>query len=354
MSATRPVLARTFGWPRPPLLLAALALSAMGAAGTALDRVLFPAVRRAEIRNPIVIVGNPRTGTTFLQQWLVKNGFGAGLEVWRMVYPSLVQQTLIRPFLPLMERFSPARYHKTAAKDVSLTSVEVDDVALLARYFDGFFLYGFFLAWDESDRIAEVDPALRDTAERDFSWLDTVWKRSLVWSRKERVVAKSFTLGARLPEFLVRHPDAKVLYMARDPMAVIPSTLSLVSGVLESGFGYARLPEAARHRWALRVERGLVELMRRFHADLTSGRIPKENLMVVRYDRMMADFEGVMQELCAFVGHPPDEALLAEIRRTAEEQRRYVSKHGYDLQRFGLDPERVRADCSFFYETYLA
>ena len=67
----------------------------------------------------------------------------------------------------------------------------------------------------------------------------------------------------------------------------------------------------------------------------------------------MADFEGVMSEVCAFVGHEPDEALRAEIARTAEKQRRYGSPHEYDLDRFGLDAERIRKDCHFVYETFL-
>src|SRR5688572_28034073 len=36
----------------------------------ALDHVFFPKLRRVRLRSPIVIVGNPRTGTTFLQRFL--------------------------------------------------------------------------------------------------------------------------------------------------------------------------------------------------------------------------------------------------------------------------------------------
>ena len=54
---------------------------------------------------------------------------------------------MLKPFIPLLEKVSPARFHAHAAHETNLTAVETDDPALLFRYFDGLFLYGFFLAW---------------------------------------------------------------------------------------------------------------------------------------------------------------------------------------------------------------
>ena len=35
------------------------------------------------------------------------------------------------------------------------------------------------------------------------------------------VIAKVFSLGMRLPSFMERFPDARVLYMVRDPLSTI-------------------------------------------------------------------------------------------------------------------------------------
>ena len=43
-----------------------------------LDYIFFPSLLKQNVSNPIVIVGNPRSGTTFLQRFLVDNGFGTG------------------------------------------------------------------------------------------------------------------------------------------------------------------------------------------------------------------------------------------------------------------------------------
>jgi hypothetical protein len=350
------VLRKVFGqWITP--LFAGLGFSLLRllvVMGQALDLVLSSRLRKTELRSPVVIVGNPRTGTTFLQRFLVDNGVGCGQELWRMLYASLVVQFFVRPFLPLLEKLSPARHHSTVAHKTSLVSVETDDVSFLFRYFDGFFLYGFFLAFDEEEHVDLFDPRLRDTTERDFRWLERCWRRSMVAHRSDRVVAKLFSLSPRLSRFQERFGDARVLYMVRDPLSVIPSAMSLVTGVLDKKFGFWSLDEGLRARYLERLYLALVDLMRRFHEDWEGGRIDRERVFIVRYDRMMADFDGLMEEMLTFIGHTPDESFKARIATQAEKQRAYRSGHAYDLSRFGLDEARIRQDCRFLYEGMLA
>ncbi|MCA9692324.1 MAG: sulfotransferase [Myxococcales bacterium] len=346
---------KTFGATFSPLVTAVLFFGLRGAVALfmALDVLVSARLRRTRVVRPIVIVGSPRTGTTFLQRFLDANGVGRGLALWRMVYPSLILQRLLRPLIPLLERVSPARHHATVAHETSLVSIETDDAAIFLRHFDGFFLYGFMLAWDEEDLRGVVDPKLRDTADRDFRWLTALWRRNLARGREgDRALAKMFSLSTRLPAFLEQFPDARILYMARDPVDVIPSAMSLVTGVLDKRFGVWELPEAVRARYLGRLYDALVELLRRFTDDYQSGVIDREKVLVVRYHQMMAEFEVVMDEVLTHVGAEVTPALQATIDAQAEKQRGYQSKHRYSLAKFGLDAEQIRRDCAFFYEAF--
>ena len=144
------VVRRQFGAWLSPILTAVLFTGLrMGVAiAQRFDTLFFRHFRTAKVKSPIVIVGNPRTGTTFLQRFLHDSQVGCGQELWRMLYPSLTLQFFIKPFSPLLEIISPARHHSTVAHDTSLTSVETDDVSVFFRYLDGF-LYGFILAHAE-------------------------------------------------------------------------------------------------------------------------------------------------------------------------------------------------------------
>ena len=321
-------------------------------AGRLLDHLFFPGIRKP-LQNPILIVGNPRSGTTFLHRFLIKQGFGTGSELWQMIYPSITLQKIIKPILPIMEVISPARHHSTEAHKTSLSSIETDDVSLLFRFFDGFFLYGFFLSFDEDDLFDWVDPKLRDTSKRDFAWFESMWNRNMISNKGDRYIGKLFSLSGNLPAFQQRFPDAKILYMIRDPLNMIPSGLSLVTGVLDKRYNFWSLDEKIRSRFVERLYIALVELLNRFHDDWTNERINKEKVLIIHFDSMMSHFESLMEEIMDFTDVEPSEELKQTIQITAENQRRYESGHRYNLEKFGLTEKRIQEDCEQIYRTFL-
>jgi hypothetical protein len=94
-------------------------------------------------------------------------------------------------------------------------------------------------------------------------------------------------------------------------------------------------------------------LFRKFHDDWESGAIDRSRVFVVRYDRMMMDFEGMMTEMCAFLGHEITPELRQKLQTEGEKQRKYESEHKYNLEKYGLTEEQITRDCAFFYDTFL-
>ena len=323
------------------------------AAGQTLDHLFFWSIRKP-LNNPIIIVGNPRSGTTFLHRFLIKHQIGSGSQLWQTLYPSILIQKLVKPFLPLMEKVSPARHHSTEAHKTSLTSVETDDVSLLFRYLDGFFLYGFFLTFDDDDLFHWVDPRVRDTSKRDFEWFESTWKRNLISNKSNRYIGKLFSLSSNLPSFQKQYEDAKILYMIRDPLSVIPSGLSLVTGVLDKKFDFWSLESDTKKRFINRLYLALVELLKRFHQDWVTNKIDKEKVMIIRFDFMMNNFESLMDDIIEFLNIQRNDQLLKDIQHTAEKQREYQSGHKYDLEKFGLSENQIKNDCKEIYQTFLS
>jgi hypothetical protein len=349
------ILGKTFNAWFSPLISGAmvLVLRMIVGIGRIFDHVIFWGIRKP-LKDPIIIVGNPRSGTTFLHRFLIKENIGTGSQLWQMLYPSVTLQKCIKPFLPILEKISPARHHSTAAHKTSLTSVETDDVSLLFRYLDGFFLYGFFLTFDDEDLFHWVDPNITNRSSRDFSWFESMWKRNILTNKGERYIGKLFSLSSNLPAFQKRFPDAKVLYMVRDPLNVIPSGLSLVTGVLDKKFNFWSLDEKIRMRFIDRLYNALIELLNRFHHDWTNNNINKENVLVVRFDIMMNDFETLMDQIINFIDIEKKDSLAKVIQDTAESQKSYKSKHKYDLEKFGLTEDRIKMDCKAIYQTFLS
>ena len=143
-------------------------------------------------------------------------------------------------------------------------------------------------------------------------------------------------------------------YMVRDPLNVIPSGLSLVTGVLDKKFNFWSLDEKIRMRFIDRLYNALIELLNRFHHDWTNNNINKENVLVVRFDIMMNDFETLMDQIINFIDIEKKDSLAKVIQDTAESQKNYKSKHKYDLEKFGLTEDRIKMDCKAIYQTFLS
>jgi len=175
----------------------------------------------------------------------------------------------------------------------------------------------------------------------------------LISNKGDRYIGKLFSLSGNLPAFQKRFPDSKILYMIRDPLSVIPSGLSLVTGVLDKKFNFWSLDERLQSRFIERLYTALVQLLNRFHDDWTSGNINKEKVHIVRFDTMMTEFEPLMASILEFIQVEPTSELTKQIQITAEEQRQYKSGHKYNLKKFGLTEERIRQDCEQIYRTFL-
>ena len=148
-----------------------------------------------------------------------------------------------------------------------------------------------------------------------------MWLRVLVSNNEKQIIGKLFSVSANMPKFLNRFPNAKILYMVRDPLSVIPSGLSLVTGVLDKKFGFWTLDKSKRDRYIKRLYSALIELIKRFHEDWKSGKIDKDKVMIVHFDRMMNDFDGLMKDIMNFIEIEPTQNLINDIKITSEKQK---------------------------------
>lgn len=234
----------TFGfWLRPLGAFLLLQLRQVVSALTlALDHILYPRHRAQVIDRPVFIIGNPRSGTTFLHRLLLGAGGMAAFELWEMLFPSITARKLLGGIVPRLSRLSPARYHHSDVHDTDLRGIETDDVAWFFHTLDGPFAWAYFLAWKDkwgsalSRREFGIDGVTPREEKRFFDYHDACWRRNLTFKRANRVLAKSSMLTFRIDALLRRYPDARLVYIIRDPVEVIPSGMSLLSSVLENGY----------------------------------------------------------------------------------------------------------------------
>jgi LPS sulfotransferase NodH len=355
------VIAKTFGfWLRPLGAFTLLQVrQAISATTLGLDHLVYPRHRRQTIDRPIFIIGNPRSGTTFLHRLLLGAGDMAAFELWEMLFPAITARKLLGRIVPRLDRLSPARYHPSDVHDTSLRGIETDDVAWFFRTLDGPFAWAYFLAWQDvwgselSRREFGLEGITTREDERFFHYYEACWRRNLTLKRANRVLAKSSMLTFRLDALLRRYPDCRLVYVVRDPVEVIPSGMSLLASVLENGYDvWNRTTEQDQRRWIENLYQASCAMLRGFHEAQSAGFIPERNLCVVRYEDLLQNLETTMERILDFIEIEPPAAFFEEVRAQAERQRSYTSRHEHSPDQFGLDADRIRSDLGFVYDAY--
>ena len=72
----------------------------ISAATMGLDRLVFPRYKDEPLDRPIFIIGNPRSGTTFLHRFLLSNGGLSAFELWEMLFPAITARKLLGRIVP--------------------------------------------------------------------------------------------------------------------------------------------------------------------------------------------------------------------------------------------------------------
>lgn len=350
------IICKTFGFQMRPVGTFALkqAHSLINSATLAADHVLAPSFREIPLDRPVFVLGNPRSGTTFLHRFLLNTDRLAAFELWEMLFPAVTARRLIAPFVDRLAPLSPARYHSAAAHETSLRDVETDDAMAFFRFVDGGFLWTYFLAWDDdwgSERARayfDLDAEPEQETKRHFDYMEGCWRRNLHVKKKERIIVKASSYTLRIKTLLKRYPDCKLIYMVRDPVETIPSGMSMLTGVLEQSYDmFHATREEDRKRYLENLYQASCHLFRYFHQVWKAGEIPERNLCIVRYPKMMSDLEGTMREVVDFLGVEPAPGFEAIVKAQAEKQRNRTSAHRYSLEKFGLTQERIRSDLDF-------
>jgi hypothetical protein len=301
-----------------------------------------PEILNVEIARPIVIVGQPRTGTTHLHNLMAADPALRSLPYWES----------LEPVLGLAERDAVAAGGPDPRRDRTAAGLAFLDAAL--PYFkrmhemtvDHVHEEIQLLALDCSTMLFEtmaVLPTWRDyylahDQTPSYRYLKRVLQ-VLQWQRGgDRWVLKSPQHLEQFGPLLAVFPDATFVVTHRDPVSVIASNATMLAYT-------ARLntvrPDPARigRYWSDRIQQMLEAGTR------DRELLPADRSIDVRFDEFMADDLAMVERIYAVADQPFGPAVRAEMARFLRDHPR--GRHGgvvYDLAGdFGIDPAERRA-----------
>lgn len=292
------------------------------------------AANEQEIREPVFILGLPRTGSTLLHELLASH---PGLRAPRFWETSFV------PGYSLFDRFRQG-----------VTSAQIGVVDMLAPGFRSVHSLGTFKPHEcitmQALSLRTMQFHAAHNLQKYNQWLETCdWEPAydchenfLKWLqfgdlRSRRWVLKAPGHLLSLPNLVNRYPDARFIHLHRDPCEVIPSMASLFLHIRKPFARELDLHEIGRdvtRQW----QRGLQASMeyRKTHAASES------RFLDIDYRELVADPLRTSEKILGFAGIELDEKTRGMLKEYVESNPK--GKHGahrYSLEQFGLDRETL-------------
>ena len=301
-----------------------------------------PEILDVDIRRPIVIVGQPRTGTTHLHNLMAADPALRSLPYWESLEPVLApteraavaagepdprpERTQVglaflneaAPYFKRMHEMTVDHVHEEIQLlAIDFSTMLFETMAVLPTWRDD------YLAHDQTSSYRYLKKVLQ----------------VLQWQRGgERWVLKSPQHLEQFGPLLEVFPDATFVVTHRDPVSVIASNATMLAYM-------ARLnqvrpdPRVIGHYWSDRIQQMLEAGMR------DRALLPADQSVDVRFDEFMADDIATVEQIYTVAGQPFTPDVRAAMDTFIREHPR--GRHGgviYDLEGdFDLDPAALRA-----------
>lgn len=318
--------------------------------GFALDELFYRGYHRAEVREPVFIIGNPRSGTTFLHRLLARDvGHFHTMRTWEIfLAPSIVQRRVWSSLGSLDDRLgAPARaaihaVERKLGRDLVTHRLMLDapeeDEFLLLHIWSSLTINVFSAVMEDAPAYMRFDRALpRAERERIIDYYARCVQRHVYahgLSNGRHYLAKDPNFCPKIDSIWRVFPDAKFIYLVRNPLDVVPSYTSLLDLQWE-------VLADPTEKWA---GRDFVLDMAHSWYSYPLERLAKaspECYAIVRYDDLVADTQRAVLGIYERLGLTAGPHFAEILRQEAKRERSYVSRHRYSLEDIGLTTEEL-------------
>ena len=318
--------------------------------GFLLDDILFRGWRRVKVREPLFVLGVPRSGTTKLHQILAKDSQYTTFSTWECLFALSVTErrfwlalarldaSIGRPgarALGWLERRVFASLDDVHA--MSLATPEEDYFALMP-ILSCFILFLPFPANAHLHRVGMFDREMpEDERGRILAFYQACLQKHLyVHGPNKRLLSKNAAFAPLAQSLSRQFPDARFIVCLRDPVETVPSQLSsIASGLRFFGISEKSAPIRAR----------MLEQLAFYYNNLYAlvDSQPSRRCAAVTLAELKCGLSARLTAIYGQLGLPLGDDFACVLRNETPATRGYRSGHSYSLAQFGLEPADISA-----------
>lgn len=325
----------------------------------ALDRLMSPGLSRTPIQPPVFIIGCPRSGTTILHRVMSLDDQYFYFRSWEMVFPSLLQKRLLdglawcdarlgRPFERTVLSYEKRKFEKfNRLHQVGLFLPEEDEKLLLHILATGdagfLFPYAGFTKYTHFD-----DDVERAEQDEILDFYDACVRRQAYLRGNggaKRLLSKNPWFTGKIDTLRRRYPDARVIYLVRNPLEVVPSMISLARHLVVGSFGVEPGPD---------LDEMAFQALKRyyFEAPRKLAQWPLNRCLTVNYHELIREPEETIRQIYEQLQLPLSPQFEQQLRQETGKMKQHRSQHRYSLDDCAIPKSRIIEELKPIFEQY--
>ena len=319
-----------------------------------LDYLVVPEFEDTKIQNPIFIIGFNRSGTTFFHKFLSQSRQFTSSTAWDMVAPSILLRKLIAFFPTLLSKMKFDRIEKKdKGHEVKLTEVEEDEMLFFLHKLDSKWITNNLIPWMQYDvQFKRFSHNLgRDNSENaernlnSFSFYREFCKRQIFLQKNKPILSKANPFVFRLDSLMKIFPDAKIVFIVRDPLETIPSYFSM-----QEKMKYGNM--MTKQELKFYREETYKEIIDWYkETEVAQDKLESKNFVVFTYQDLTENLEKTIKQFFTFSNQKMTKEFKKILKKTIS--KKYVKKHqNKTVSDFGLSDKKIRRDFDFVYAKY--
>jgi hypothetical protein len=289
------------------------------------------AINKLEVpESPVFILGHWRSGTTLLHNMIAQDPQFAFVTTYQGVFPNqlLGSKWLFRNIMEaLMPDKRPSDNMKLSPELPQEEEFALGNICPYSLYNYWYFPDNALTFYDKYIRFEGV------TDEVKKGWISSykkLMKKSMLYHNKQQFVSKNPPHTGRIKILLEAFPNAKFIYIYRNPITVFESTKKLISSTIHT-LNFQHVDEA----W---IEDTVLEFYKRIINDYESNKhlIPKENLVEVKFEDFEIDTVLGLKNIYETLNVKGFDKALPLFQQYANSQSKY-KKNSYKFSREKVD-----------------
>ncbi len=317
--------------------------------GLIFDRILYPKFKKVKIKEPIFILGNPRSGTTFLHRLLAKDKDNfITMKTWEIfAAPSIMGRKIIRklakfdrqigkPGRKQLEEIEYQLHKDNPMHKTGFWQSEEDDWLFLH-------IWSSIKAWMLSGELKQAKTyvyfnKLVPDQEKNkiLNFYKKCLQRHLYFHQTEgkHYLAKNPNFTPMIDSLKHHFPDCKIIYLVRNPLRVIPSYISMLEGQAEV------LDDPISKK---AIQKYVLDMARYWYTYPLQmlDQMPKSEYEIIKLENLSTNVKQTVQQLYNKFNLSLSSRYLRKLKKAEKKSRNHQSKHQYSLEKMGLTKEDI-------------